>query len=89
MRIESIEISNFRQYQKLQLKFCKLPGHGDLHIILAKNGVGKTNVLNAITWCLYNSEMHLGDKYTACEKLNNKYVQELRDSLPEDGNAIG
>ena len=62
MRIESIEISNFRQYQKLQLKFCKLPGHGDLHIILAKNGVGKTNVLNAITWCLYNSEMDLGDK---------------------------
>ena len=33
--------------------------------------------------------MHLGDKYTACEKLNNKYVQELRNSLPEDGNAIG
>lgn len=89
MRIENIEISNFRQYQKLQLKFGKRTGHGDLHIILAKNGVGKTNVLNAITWCLYDSEMHLGDKYTASEKLNNKYVQELRDSLPEGGNAIG
>lgn len=89
MRIESIEIQNFRQYRNLSFKFPSVSGQNDLHIIYAKNGVGKTNVLNAITWCLYDTEMHLGDKYTANAILNNQQVQELRMHLPEGGNAIG
>lgn len=89
MRIESIDIQNFRQYRNLVFKFPCSSGQNDLHIIYAKNGVGKTNVLNAITWCLYDTEMHLGDKYTASAILNNQQVQELRDHLQEGGNAIG
>lgn len=89
MRIESIDIQNFRQYRNLVFKFPCSSEHNDLHIIYAKNGVGKTNVLNAITWCLYDTEMHLGDKYTASAILNNQQVQELRDHLQEGGNAIG
>ena len=89
MRIENIEIQNFRQYRNLSFKFPSISGQNDLHIIYAKNGVGKTNVLNAITWCLYDTEMHLGDKYTANTILNNQQVQELRLHLPESGNAIG
>lgn len=89
MRIESIEIQNFRQYRNLSFKFPSVSGQNDLHIIYAKNGVGKTNVLNAITWCLYDTEMHLGDKYTANAILNNQQVQELRMHLPEGGSAIG
>lgn len=53
MRIESIEIQNFRQFRNLSFKFPHSYGENDLHIIFANNGVGKTNVLNAITWCLY------------------------------------
>jgi DNA sulfur modification protein DndD len=89
MRIESIEINNFRQYSKLQFKFSCPDGGNDLHIIFARNGVGKTNVLNAITWCLYDSEMHLGDKYTASAILNNLMVQELREHLSEGESTIG
>ena len=89
MRIESIEIQNFRQYRNLTFKFPCGAGQNDLHIIYAKNGVGKTNVLNAITWCLYDTEMHLGDKYTASAILNNQQVQEIREHLPEGGNSIG
>ncbi len=89
MRIENIEIQNFRQYRNLSFKFPSISGQKDLHIIYAKNGVGKTNVLNAITWCLYDTEMHLGDKYTANAILNNQQVQELRTHLPEGGSAIG
>ena len=89
MRIESIEIQNFRQYRNLSFKFPHSNGENDLHIIFANNGVGKTNVLNAITWCLYDTEMHLGDKSTALAILNNQIVQELRIHLPEGGNAIG
>ena len=89
MRIESIEIQNFRQFRNLSFKFPHSNGENDLHIIFANNGVGKTNVLNAITWCLYDTEMHLGDKNTAIAILNNQKVQELRMYLPEGGSAIG
>ena len=89
MRIENIEIQNFRQYRNLSFKFPHSTGDNDLHIIFANNGVGKTNVLNAITWCLYDTEMHLGDKNTALAILNNQKVQDLREHLPEGGNAIG
>ena len=89
MRIENIEIQNFRQYRNLSFKFPHVQGGNDLHIIYANNGVGKTNVLNAITWCLYDIEMHLGDKNTALAILNNQKVQELRQHLPEGGNTIG
>lgn len=89
MRIESIEIQNFRQFRNLSFKFPHSNGENDLHIIFANNGVGKTNVLNAITWCLYDTEMHLGDKNTALAILNNQKVQELRMHLPEGGCEIG
>lgn len=89
MRIESIEIQNFRQYRNLSFKFPHSNGENDLHIIFANNGVGKTNVLNAITWCLYDTEMHLGDKNTVLAILNNQKVQELRMHLPEGGSVIG
>ena len=89
MRIVSVEIQNFRQYRNLSFKFPHLNGENDLHIIFANNGVGKTNVLNAITWCLYDTEMHLGDKNTALAILNNQKVQELRMHLPEGGSVIG
>lgn len=89
MRIETIEIQNFRQYRNLSFKFPSVEGQNDLHIIYAKNGVGKTNVLNAITWCLYDTEMHLGDKKTSNAILNNQKVQEMRMHLPEGGSAIG
>ena len=89
MRIEQIEIRNFRQYRNLSFKFPSIKGQNDLHIIYAKNGVGKTNILNAITWCLYDTEMHLGDKSTSIAILNNQQVQELRIHLPESGSVIG
>lgn len=60
MRIESINISNYRQYRSLNISF-PADKETDLHVIVAPNGIGKTNMLNAINWCLYNDEPHLGD----------------------------
>jgi len=59
MRITNIDIKNYRQYQSLSFSFPK-SNVSDIHIIVAQNGVGKTNLLNAITWCLYGKEPHLG-----------------------------
>ena len=89
MRIEQIEIHNFRQFRSLRLKFPHAADQNDLHVIFARNRVGKTNILNALTWCLYNSEKHLGNQDTASEKLNNHVISELRSHLPEGGSALG
>lgn len=58
MRFETVEIQNYRQYQSIKLTFAKKTEY-DMHIIIASNGVGKTNILNAINWCLYGDEPHI------------------------------
>ena len=85
MRIESIEILNFRQYRKEKFVFPRIKGKKDIHVIIGENGEGKTNILNALTWCLYGEELHLGDKNTAINKINSQYVQELRDHTQKNG----
>ncbi len=77
MRIESIEIHNYRQYENTVYKFPN-KAEFDLHIIKGKNGMGKTNLLNAITWCLYNKEPHLGIANSGKPKLNTKVLTEAR-----------
>lgn len=77
MRIESILVKNFRQYNSVEIKFPK-NRDTDLHIILGSNGVGKTNILNAITWCLYDEELHLGDVGAALPILNTVVSNDLR-----------
>lgn len=87
MRIESIEIQNFRQYKKEKFVFPRIRGKKDIHVIIGENGEGKTNILNALTWCLYGEELHLGDKNTAINKINSQYVQELRGRSEKNGEA--
>lgn len=76
MRIESIEIHNYRQYRDIIYKFPNK--EYDLHIIKGRNGMGKTNLLNAITWCLYNKEPHLGISNSGKPKINTKVLTEAR-----------
>lgn len=78
MRIESVEILNYRQYRNVTYTFKK-QGEYDLHIIKGKNGMGKTNLLNAITWCIYGSEPHLGIKNSGQPKINTKALNEARE----------
>lgn len=87
MRIESIELENFRQYRKEKFVFPKINGKKDIHVIIGENGEGKTNILNALTWCLYGEELHLGDRNTALPRINSQYVQELRNRSQKDGDA--
>lgn len=58
MRFDEIRISNYRQYREAHFVFSKSK-KSDVHIMVANNGVGKTNLLNAINWCLYGDEPHL------------------------------
>lgn len=62
MKIESIHIENFRQYKgPIDFKFS-LDNDKNFTVVRGTNGAGKTNLLNAITWCLYDDELHKSDK---------------------------
>ena len=75
MRIERVAITNFRQYKNVVFEFGKI-GKYDLHIILGNNGIGKTNLLNAISWCLYGKESHLGNEKNAKKRINSAVLEE-------------
>lgn len=78
MRFESIKIRNYRQYQDLTINLSK-SSENDLHIVIASNGVGKTNLLNAINWCLYGDEPHLADVEDSLSICNLQSLQEAKE----------
>lgn len=56
--ISSVSITNFRQYKGTQTIDFKMDKTKNVSLILGNNGAGKSNILNAITWCLYGVEIH-------------------------------
>ena len=74
MRFRAIELLNYRQYKNVKIEF----GNGEQFVIIeGANGAGKTNILNAITWCLYEQEAHLGSKYKGLPIINTQTFHEL------------
>lgn len=79
MKITEIYIKNYRQYKDTEYIFRDTKDLG-IYSFIGQNGMGKTNLLNAITWCLYEKENYLGDKnkalpitnLSACKELNPK-----------------
>lgn len=59
LRIDTIKLENYRQYKDATIEFSRDPKRM-LTVLRGNNGVGKTNIMNAITWCLYGKENHLG-----------------------------
>lgn len=83
MRIDSVEIVNYRQYKNLSFSFSKLYNKNhDLHVIIARNGVGKSNFLNAITWCLYGKETHLQDSSKSLPVPNMDTISKTLEKKP-------
>lgn len=78
MRFESIAINNYRQYKSLTVNFNKYLKK-DLHIVIASNGVGKTNLLNAINWCLYGDEPHLANADESLSICNLQSLDEAKE----------
>ena len=77
MRIERIDLKNYRQFRNVCIDFGK-SAKEDLHIIVADNATGKTNLLNAINWCLYGNEPHLSKDSQQLPRLNlNTLVQAI------------
>ena len=55
MIIQSITIENFRSFYGEQTIALESKGKKNTTFIYAQNGVGKTNFLNAILWCLHGT----------------------------------
>lgn len=75
MRIERLIIENYRQYKNLDISF-KSNKINDLHIVIGKNGMGKTTLLNAINWCLYDEEPHSAESSNKLPLLNLNCIDE-------------
>lgn len=55
MKIESIEISNFRQfYSSIKIQFST-DIQKNVTVVHGSNGSGKTSLLNAFKWCFYST----------------------------------
>lgn len=57
MILRRIIIKNFRQFRDVNIDFAHNE-EKNINMILGGNGTGKTNFLNAISWCLYGVEIH-------------------------------
>jgi DNA sulfur modification protein DndD len=86
MRIENVKLQNYRQYRDLEFSFNKKYTN-DLHFFIGKNGTGKTNLLNAITWCLYGEESHLSKNSELLPILNLNSLKEAKEDDKRDVNV--
>lgn len=81
--IKRITIHNFRQYKDVDLSFNDKHG---LYLFIGKNGMGKSNFLNAVCWCLYKTQPF---KFSDEEKkLLNEEVEKKNTPYEEVGVEI-
>ena len=91
IRLVSVEIENYRQYYGIHKVNFASRDEG-FTVIMGKNGEGKSNLLNAINWCLYEQEPHgIGDDLTEHESenkslsiINNRYIKEINPETRAD-----
>src|SRR5271157_4243815 len=75
-------MKNFRQYLDTRIEFARAPTQ-NFTIIQGANGSGKTNLMNAITWCLFGEERHIDSKYLGLPIANTTALDEGGDGLIE------
>lgn len=64
MKITKIVLENYRQYANRQeVRFDIGDTTKNVTLIIGENGEGKTNLLNAISWCLYGEEFRKKTQY--------------------------
>jgi len=84
MRIEKIILTNYRQFRQVEVTFPRKPDT-DLHFVIGTNGTGKTNILNAINWCLYGDEPHLSKDSQRLPLMNLKTID--KTGIGKDGDV--
>lgn len=75
-------MKNYRQYCDAKIEFSRSPSK-KFTVIQGANGAGKTNILNAITWCLFGEEKHIDSKYAGLPIVNTTVLDESKAGLFE------
>jgi len=83
MRIKRIKFKNYRQYRNVEI-ILKKKADNDVNIFIGRNGVGKTNILNAMNWCLYGDEPHFSKESQRIPMLNLEAINEAKDGKDQD-----
>lgn len=82
MNIDYLRMRNFRQYRDARVEFARSP-EKNFTIIQGVTGAGKTNILNAVTWCLFGSELHIDRKYKGLPIVNTTALRENKGRTSE------
>jgi len=82
MDIDYLRMKNFRQYRDAKIEFARSPSR-NFTIIEGVMGAGKTNILNALTWCLFGKELHISKKYAGLPTVNTTALSEDDQDTPE------
>lgn len=83
IKITKVEFTNYRQYRQITIEFPDTDKY-HLHVLRAKNGTGKTTLLNGILWCFYGKEHYLSNDDKALPIVNDGLVEESADKEPLD-----
>ena len=77
VRIKSIELKNYRQFVDEKIDF-KLKADKNVLVIQGRNGFGKSNIYNAINWCFFGIEEHLGKDEDGLPKCNTEIFKKMK-----------
>ncbi len=90
MKIQTIEIRNFRQYYGHTIIDLNTTPNKNIILIGGQNGYGKTNLLLSLVWCLYGDKISLVDenfkKEIQKEKNYSSFMQQSINWTARDEN---
>jgi len=79
LKIFEVIIENYRQYKDCNIITFSHDQEKNFTIIQGDNGCGKSNLMNAINWCLYGDEMFKSENNEGREIINELSLQELNE----------
>ena len=88
LKYARLVLENYRYYYgEQEITFSTNP-EKNVIVIKGDNGAGKSNILNAMTWCLYGSEVHIDPKADGLPIMNTQYIAELAERGTEGSCSV-
>lgn len=85
---QSLELKNYRYYYGTQTVEFPTDSKKNVLVIKGDNGAGKSNILNALTWCLYGEEIHTDKNSKGMPLMNTEYIKELAETNREGETSV-
>ena len=85
---QSLELKNYRYYYGTQKVEFPTDSEKNVLVIKGDNGAGKSNLLNALTWCLYGEEIHTDKNTKGLPLMNTEYIKELAETNREGETSV-